>query len=314
MEPESERTSFISPALQGIVIPNVLAAIALAVIMIVDRTNSETDAAAKIATIAFFVAPILMGLMSAYFWRDLEWGAWKYVGYSAISYGIILVLAAVVAQEGYICLLIVSPLIYLGLLIGAFVGKLVFRKKKTMLSSSVVGILALFVLFDLVGEHNQRNAVVDTMVINASPEQVWKYVAATPRNDAPLEWWLFGIGLPHPVETTVSDYREGAKRACVFSNGVVFDEVMSVYEPNRELTFDIVKQPADPEIIGHITMERGQFLLHDNGNGTTTLTGTSWYRLHVYPAWYFDLWAESITRNVHIHAMKHIKRLAERGE
>jgi hypothetical protein len=314
METESDRTSFLSPALQGIIIPNVLAAIVLAIIYIVGKNDSEADAAGKIGTTAFFVVPILMGLMSAYFWRDLDWSAWLYAGYSAITFGISLLLAAIVAQEGIFCLLIVSPLVYLELLIGAVIGKLVFRRKNTMLSSSVLGILALFVLFDLMSEHNYCNEVVDTIVIHASPEQVWKYVAATPRNDAPSEWWFFGIGLPRPIETTVSDYRQGAKRACVFSNGVVFDEVMSVYEPNRELTFDIVKQPADPEIIGHITMDKGQFLLHDNGDGTTTLTGTSWYRLHVYPAWYFDLWAEAITRNVHLHAMKHIKLLAERGE
>ncbi|MNY68576.1 hypothetical protein D3C86_2063640 [compost metagenome] len=77
------------------------------------------------------------------------------------------------------------------------------------------------------------------------------------------------------------------------------------------MTFDIIDQPKDPEIMGHIDITKGQFLLHDNGDGTTTLTGNSWYKLHVFPTWYYDLWAESITRNVHFRVMEHVKVLSE---
>jgi hypothetical protein len=51
--------------------------------------------------------------------------------------------------------------------------------------------------------------------------------------------------------------------------------------------------------------------LRDNHDGTTTLIGTSWYRLKVYPALYYDLWARSMCRDVHLRVMKHIKELAE---
>ena len=84
------------------------------------------------------------------------------------------------------------------------------------------------------------------------------------------------------------------------------------YEPGKDLTFDIVHQPRDPEIMGHVDILRGQFLLKDNGNGTTTVTGNSWYKLYVFPTWYYDLWAESIVRNVHIRVMEHIKELSEK--
>ena len=61
----------------------------------------------------------------------------------------------------------------------------------------------------------------------------------------------------------------------------------------------------------HINILRGQFILKDNGDGTTTLTGNSWYRLYVFPVWYYDVWAQSITRNVHLRVMEHIKELSE---
>lgn len=83
------------------------------------------------------------------------------------------------------------------------------------------------------------------------------------------------------------------------------------YRPHHNLTFEIVGQPQDPEIMGHIDILRGQFLLKDNGDGTSTLVGNSWYRLYVFPTWYYDMWARSITRNVHLRVMEHIRTLSE---
>jgi len=89
-------------------------------------------------------------------------------------------------------------------------------------------------------------------------------------------YWLFQAGMPSPMATTVTGYYKGAGRKCIFSNGYIFDEKIVTYEPNQDLIFDIVGQPQDPEIMGHIDIIRGQFLLKDNGNGTTTLVGNSW--------------------------------------
>lgn len=115
------------------------------------------------------------------------------------------------------------------------------------------------------------------------------------------------------MQTTVTAYKKGAGRKCIFSNGYVFDEKIVTFDVNKDLTFDIIGQPQDPEIMGHIDIERGQFLLKDNGDGTTTLVGNSWYSLKVFPIWYYDLWAESITRNVHLRVMDHIKVLSEKN-
>jgi len=63
--------------------------------------------------------------------------------------------------------------------------------------------------------------------------------------------------------------------------------------------------------MGHLSINRGQFILQDNGDGTTTVTGTSWYHLYVYPTPYFNWWTEDIVRHVHLRVMEHIKILAE---
>jgi hypothetical protein len=154
--------------------------------------------------------------------------------------------------------------------------------------------------------------VSDRIVINASPEKIWPHVVSFEKIKQQNEFWLFRIGMPSPMQTTVTGNYKGAGRKCIFSNGYVFDERISIYEPTRNLTFDITHQPRDPEIMGHIDIVRGQFLLKDNGNGTTTLIGNSWYKLYVFPTLYYDIWAESVTRNVHLRVMQHIKALSEK--
>src|SRR6185503_9686632 len=128
---------------------------------------------------------------------------------------------------------------------------------------------------------------------------------------APPDYWLFHLGLPYPTETTNGGDFVGADRACRFSGNAVFREKIVEFEPLRRFTFDIVEMPEDPELIGHLQAHRGQFELRDNGDGTTTLIGRTWYSLHVRPAWYFDWWTRDIFGAVHLRVMRHIKRLAE---
>lgn len=260
----------------------------------------------------FVIVPILMGMVSAWFWVKIELKSKALIGYSILNGLVAILLSYVFLGEGTICLLIVSPLIFIFITCGVFLGRSMFRKNNQRLNVSVVSLLFVVFVADSISEHNYVNLVADEMVIKATPEQIWKHVVAFDKIEKKDDYWLFQIGMPSPSQTTVDGYYKGAGRKCIFSNGYTFDEKIVTYEPNKDLTFDIIGQPLDPEIMGHIDILRGQFLLKDNGNGTTTLIGNSWYRLHVFPVWYYDIWAKSITRNVHLRVMEHIKELSEK--
>ena len=195
---------------------------------------------------------------------------------------------------------------------GVFIGRAMYRRKNNTLNSTVFGILLVLLTADILSDHDGSNMVSDTLIIQAPVEKVWPYVVEYEPITLEENYWLFKAGMPSPVRSTVDGHEVGAGRKCIFSNGYVFDEKMVVYKPNEELTFDIVTQPRDPEIMGHIDITRGQFILKDNGDGTTTLIGNSWYKLYVFPGWYFNLWSESITRNVHLRVMEHVKILSEK--
>lgn len=260
----------------------------------------------------FVILPILLGIISAWFWRDLNLKTKTILGYSLINSLIAILLSFLFLSEGFICLIIVSPLIFVFVITGAFIGKMMFKKKNQTLNVSILSLLLIAFVSDSISDHNYENMVADEIIINAPASKIWEHVVAFDKIEKPNAYWLFNIGMPSPMETTVTDYKLGAGRKCIFSNGYVFDEKIVAFDVNKNLTFDIVAQPQDPEIMGHIDIQRGQFLLKDNGNGTTTLIGNSWYKLKVFPIWYYDVWAESITRNVHLRVMDHIKTLSEK--
>lgn len=259
----------------------------------------------------FVILPVIMGIISAWFWRDWDLPGRRLSLFSIYNTLIAALASSVFLGEGFICLIIVSPLIFGFMVLGTFMGAGMFKRNNQKLNVSIIATLLFIFITDSLSTHHYENMVSDTITINAPPDKVWKNVVAFKRIKQPNKYWLFRIGMPSPVESTVTGYYEGAGRKCIFSNGYVFDEKIATYQPGINLTFDITHQPRDPEIMNHIDILRGQFLLKDNHDGTTTLTGNSWYRLYVFPVWYYDIWAESVTRNVHLRVMAHIKELSE---
>lgn len=261
----------------------------------------------------FVLLPFIMGFINAFFWRKHRVTVGPSFGYGFVNLVVGLIYSYFMMGEGYICLIIVAPLIYVFILLGILVAKLMFKWNQTTLNISVVAALGGLFILNVLTATPGESQVTDRVLIHAKPEVVWQNVAAFSPIESKAEYWLFKIGLPSPVQSTVEGNYVGADRKCIFSNGIVFDEKIVEYEENRKLTFAITKQPDDPEILGHLSLSKGQFILEDNGDGTTTLIGTSWYDLKVKPSLYFDLWTQSIVRNVHLQVMEHMKELAEQA-
>ena len=260
---------------------------------------------------SFFLLPLMVGLIAAWFYRRLSRGVGltflDALWISLVGVGA----AAIVLREGIVCLVIAFPAVYLLILTGLFIGRIWFRWNYTRLQLSILPALILLTVTDVFYSSAERAVVTDEILIQAAPERIWPHVLAfSDIHDRP-DYWIFRLGLPYPTQTTNGGNFVGADRQCMFSDEIVIKERVAEFVPNEKLTFDIVEQPTHPEAYGHITLHRGQFVLRDNGNGTTTLFGSSWYTLHVRPRWYFDLWTRDMTRAVHLRVMNHVRRLAE---
>lgn len=300
----------LTPDFKAYTVSNLMAmgVLAIAKYLIADRMTGSRE---NLVFSEFIIIPVLMGIISAWFWRKSDLSGRAIMGKSFLNGCLAILLSSIFLGEGIICLIIVSPLLFISIMFGAYIGRVMFRRMNNRINSSIVGILLTVMLTDYLSEHHYENMVSDTIIVNAPAEKIWKNVVAFKRIKEKNKYWLFNMGLPSPVESTVEGYYLGAKRKCIFSNGYTFDEKIVTYDENQNLTFAITNHPRDPEIMGHIDIEQGQFLLKDNGNGTITLIGNSWYKLYVFPVWYYDTWAQSITRNVHLRVMEHIKELSE---
>lgn len=300
----------VKQALLGILISNLFGIAVIGLTKYLFQPNS--DAQGIFIFSEFFILPMLMGIIAAWFWRNLDFRGWKLTLYVVCDMFLAIALSYLFMGEGIICLVIVSPLILLFIYTGIAIGRAMFDNNNQKLNVSIITVLLAVFVMDSLSVHQFQSEVSDTITIYAPPNKVWKNVVAFKRIEQKPSFWLFQIGLPSPMETTVDGYYKGAGRKCIFSNGYTFGEKISTFEPNHDLVFDIIDQPRDPEIMNHLDLLRGEFVLKDNGNGTTTLTGNSWYKLYVFPAWYYDMWTQSIVRNVHIRVMEHIKELSEK--
>ena len=264
-----------------------------------------------LAVPSLFLIPFVVGLTAAWCWRRLDrgfgisaldslWTALMGVAASAIFLG-----------EGIVCLAMAFPIVYVMIYAGVLAGRYWFKPRNGVLRLAIFPFFFLLTVGDVFSRRDQVAVVVDEILINANPDKVWPHVLAFPVIPETPTYWIFRLGLPHPIQTTNGGNFVGADRQCIFSDGIVIRERVAEFVPEQRLTFDIVEQPSHPEVYGHITLHRGQFILKDNGNGTTTLVGSSWYTLHVRPVWYFDAWARDMTHEVHLHVMNHVRRLAE---
>ncbi len=260
---------------------------------------------------SLLVVPVLGGLVASYIWRSLRPSIGATVLNSLWMTLLALAIATAAFHEGVICLLILCPLYFVSVLTGALLGRIFFKIQPGRLQVSVLPLLALAALGEPLTRVDKQSAVTDQILIRAPSTKVWPQLTSFPEIPASPRFWLFRLGLPYPtVTTSVGDF-VNAEREGIFSHNAVFKEKVVELEPHERLTFDIVESPQDPELVGHLTPERGRFVLRSNADGTTTLIGTTWYTLHVRPLWYFDLWTQHIFRAVHLRVMEDIRRRAE---
>ena len=276
-----------------------------------DPRGGEKDTTLFFVASDFVLIPLAMGGLMAYIWHPLQLGRGETGRYSFLSLVVGYLLCAVVLREGTICLLMALPLVVLFQWLGYLAGSEIASRKSRPLNATLAPLFLLMLLANVLTTRGFEGQVTDRIVIHASPRKVWRYIAGYPAITAPPDYWLWKIGLPAPTQSTATGYKVGSQRKCIFTGNIALEERITRMTPEKELTFDITAQPRDPEISGHFALHRGQFLLQDNGDGTTTVTGTSWYTLNVHPACYYDLWAQDIVRHVHLRVMRHIKALSE---
>jgi uncharacterized membrane protein YhaH (DUF805 family) len=264
--------------------------------------------------IALFVGvPFAMGFFQGFAVTYHTDGSCKRaVGYGVAPYCVALVALIALGWEGVACIVMAFPLLGGVSALGAWVGWLCARDTRVQ----ALGMVACLVLVPgLLGADIARpplpvsRSVVSQVTIQAPPEVVWKNVVSFPPIQAPPAP-IFAI-VAMPLEARIEGRDPGALRRCVFTSGE-FEEPIEVWNEPRELRFGVRAQP--PQLSPYLDVRRGQFLLTRNGDGSTTLTGTTWYDLRVHPVAYWSSWADTFLHAIHLRVLTHIQRLSEHPE
>jgi hypothetical protein len=257
----------------------------------------------------FIGVPFGMGFWSGYVCGfDNEKGLGLAVVSSLVSFFASLVVLVGVGLEGLGCLVIVLPLLSSVSVFGAMIGWFCTRGSVARAAALVGFIVPVSLIARDAASPPEPEpfACVSTVRVAAPPEVVWQNVVSFPPIDSEPDP-IFAI-VAMPLEARLDGRDPGATRHCVFTIGE-FEEPIETWNEPRELTFKVRRQPTNIERL--IGVERGQFLLERNADGTTTIRGTTWYRLRTAPFCYFGLWSQRLLHAIHMRVLDHVKRLSE---
>jgi hypothetical protein len=266
----------------------------------------------------FIVLPLIAGGLGAWSLRPatvfLATGIGAAIG--AIGCCLFLLLGA----EGFICVLmalpIVVPLAILGSVLAYCAGGLSHPKRPAVMSL----LLPMSLLVD-VNARPPVYSVTTSIVVNAPPERVWKYVVAFPDIPARPDWVL-RTGIAYPLRTRIAGSGIGARRSCDLSTGAVEERVV-VWDQPRWLRFVVTATPPamremglygpiyPKHLNGYYIAKEGQFALTPLPGGRTLVVGTSWYQHGLGPAGYWRWWSDTVVHHVHRRVLEHIRALSE---
>ena len=195
--------------------------------------------------------------------------------------------------EGLLCAIMALPLLLAGLAVGGFLGYL-FRKyvveRFLHRGAATTMVFALVPLLIVAGNRAEepalkrvrREVVVNSILLQASPEEVWTQIQSIDTIDV-AKPWLMHIGLPVPVRCTMERAGVGAKRICYFDSGSI-EETITGWDPphSMQLIIDRTNMPGRH----WLGFENAIYKLQIEGNATR-LTRTTTITSHLYPVWYW---------------------------
>jgi uncharacterized membrane protein YhaH (DUF805 family) len=276
----------------------------------------------------FVGLPFAMGFAAAVLHGYHESRSWpSCMGVAFLGTVLLCVLLLALAIEGALCIFMAAPIMLILAILGASVGYLVQRHGLPPRVASLSLLLALLLAPLLMGAESAARPLApifevrSAVDVDAVPERVWQSVVAFSDIPPPTEW-LFRAGIAYPIRATIHGRGQGAVRHCVFTTGP-FVEPIDVWDEPRLLRFDVVSLPPPmqewtpyrhvmpPHMEGFLTAERGEFHLTPLPGGRTRLEGTTWYRHHMWPARYWQLWSDFIIHKIHMRVLRHIQHEVE---
>ncbi len=292
-------------------------------------TQLSTHVLDDYGTGVFILLPVACGsLCSLLYNRRENRGLGPSVGAALLACLVTLSGFVVLGFEGLICLLMAAPLLGPLFVIGGVLGYYLSRLVRRPAARDVLCLLLLALAPIYSGFAPSRrsespdHSIVSRIVIDGTPEEVWRQVVAFSPMAEPDELF-FRLGVAYPKRAHIEGSGPGAVRYCEFSTGP-FVEPITDWQPGHRLAFSVVSQPRPmtelgpygtihpPHLDWALRSTHGEFLLRPLPGGQVELTGTTWYQLKMAPAAYWTLWSDDMIHTIHLRVLRHIKAEVEK--
>jgi hypothetical protein len=206
---------------------------------------------------------------------------------------IALLMVAPLAGEGFICILMASPLFFV---VGVAIGKLIDLARSESKRTTITGMLLLaFLPMSFEGTSDRlsiprEETVVVEREVAASAEDVQRAIAQPLNLDTRLPLFL-QAGFPRPLAAEGEGLRVGDQRTIHFpgGDGMSGDLVLEVAEVGDG--FVRFRFVSDESMIGRwLTWRSSEIRWTAVDEGHTQVKCTLSYRRDLDPAWYFGPW------------------------
>lgn len=270
------------------------------------------DQSGSMGTVLFFFLPFITGLVTAIVTQGKE------VIFASLALGAIACTVAlfITGIEGWVCILMSTPLIVFSLGMGALIGVLVRQfllsmGAKHLVLLLVIGVLPFFlVAANKLEEPSRRTlraeTIINSLVADAPRELVWNQLKTFDRIEG-TKGLLMRIGLPVPVSCTMSGEGVGATRTCYFEQGHIAERVTEWNPPSSmklEITeFDVPGRPW-------LSFQDASYELTTEG-GRTVITRKTTIVSRLSPAWYWRPLEKIGVETEHEYLFEEVKRKIE---
>jgi hypothetical protein len=228
--------------------------------------------------------------------------------------------------EGTICIAMALPIFLILAGIGGCIGLSARRRTEGKTRAGMISFVVLLPYLTSPAEQRLQapveiREVQNTAHIAAAPDVVWREIKSV-RAISPHELrfrFAHFIGLPRPIEATLSSDGPGGVRIATFERGLRFSETVTAWEPGRRLSFSIRAEPAPAAALDeHVAVGGpyfdvldGTYELEAASDGTTLLKLTSHQRLSTRFNFYAKWWTDFIMSDLQSAIMDVIKRRCE---
>jgi hypothetical protein len=236
-----------------------------------------------------------------------------------------MLLAALFAWEGSVCLLFAAPIMLILASVGGVSAGFAQRRQVRPVQLSAVALLPLLLVLleDHVPDPLSYRTVETAIRIHASAVAVWTNIIRVPAiqpTELPSSW-VRTVGFPRPVEATLSHEGVGGVRHASFTGGLVFTETIDRWDPLRDLSFSIHANTSQippttldehVKVGGHyFDVLEGEYRLEALPDGNTLLHLSSRERVSTHFNAYAGFWTDAVMRSIQSSILHVIQRRAE---